>query len=342
MPEGHRSYNDYPGQEAVGNTAISIETRCLNPGLLLDRLAFYHQRWDFDQQSQHDHLNKVIQATPRGDAAETLQRWDTFVAALPGARATWCQPLLWRLALHLSRATAVENGSICLHPTYGFAYLPGTGLKGLARAYAELSGENQEDIARVFGPATDAGEKSRGSVMFLDAWPDRWPNLELDIVNVHHREYYSSKGESPPGDWESPSPSYFLTVAPGVSFRFTVATRDPRSVEGDLNLAQDWLQKGLEELGAGAKTAAGYGYFGEVKAWEPNPAASSPLEAFRQGLQHYAQTGCDKRQRNRLWPLLDQVLASNPDDLATALKELRKTDPRIVNSPKFQAYQRER
>ena len=41
------------------------------------------------------------------------------------------------LTLHLARASALENAGLCLHPLYGFAYLPGTGLKGLARAYAE-------------------------------------------------------------------------------------------------------------------------------------------------------------------------------------------------------------
>ena len=32
------------------------------------------------------------------------------------------------LTLHLSRATALENAGIALHPVYGFAYLPGSGL----------------------------------------------------------------------------------------------------------------------------------------------------------------------------------------------------------------------
>ena len=51
--------------------------------------------------------------------------------------------LRWRcattgpLTLHLVRASALENAGICLHPLYGFVYLPGTGLKGMARAYAE-------------------------------------------------------------------------------------------------------------------------------------------------------------------------------------------------------------
>src|SRR5581483_6165314 len=41
------------------------------------------------------------------------------------------------LTLHLARASALENAGICLHPLYGFASLPGSALKGMARAYAE-------------------------------------------------------------------------------------------------------------------------------------------------------------------------------------------------------------
>src|SRR5437763_1646783 len=40
------------------------------------------------------------------------------------------------LTLHLARASALENAGICLHPLYGFVYLPGSGVKGLAHAYA--------------------------------------------------------------------------------------------------------------------------------------------------------------------------------------------------------------
>ncbi len=41
------------------------------------------------------------------------------------------------LTLHLSRSGALENAGIALHPVYGFVYLPGSGIKGLTRAWAE-------------------------------------------------------------------------------------------------------------------------------------------------------------------------------------------------------------
>src|SRR4051794_29546054 len=38
------------------------------------------------------------------------------------------------MALHLARATALENVALCLHSIYGFAYIPGSGIKGMTRA----------------------------------------------------------------------------------------------------------------------------------------------------------------------------------------------------------------
>ncbi len=70
-----------------------------------------------------------------------------------------------------------------------------------------------------------------------------------------------SHEESPPGDWMSPEPIQFLTVAPGQEFLFTLAPRLPEDEEnmGDVELAIAWLEEALAWMGAGAKTAAGYG-----------------------------------------------------------------------------------
>jgi CRISPR-associated protein Cmr6 len=189
----------------------------------------------------------------------------------------------------------LENAGICLHPIHGFVYLPGTGLKGLARAYAErvwLETQPQTErvaawqkIEAVFGwaPAPDSekfwkpvglpmraeGEAAAaGSVVFHDAWPEKWPELTVDIVNNHHPLYY--RGEDAPGDWDSPNPVYFLAVKPGAAFTFALAKRRFDVSDALVKLAQRWLDGALTELGCGAKTAAGYGYFsGEATAAPP-------------------------------------------------------------------------
>ncbi|MGQ9768904.1 MAG: type III-B CRISPR module RAMP protein Cmr6, partial [Anaerolineae bacterium] len=113
-----------------------------------------------------------------------------------------------------------------------------------------------EDFRLIFGTTAVAGR-----AVFLDAIPKDKPTLDLDIMNPHFPKYYS--GEEPPTDWQSPVPVYFLAVAPQTEFRFAVGWRGALDEEAKRlqSLAITWLKTGLQELGAGAKTSAGYGYF---------------------------------------------------------------------------------
>jgi len=260
------------------NSHLDAEAPIANPGLLLDRLV---PAGDFDQKgTQYPHLDRVVKsmANAESQTEEMLADWDLMVHAVGGEKCAWSQTTVWHMALHLSRAIALENASLCLHPVYGFPFIPGTGLKGLARSSAQLcDGRNDRDrdLLRIFGKLGGTG-----SVVFLDAWPAEWPEIKVDIVNNHHKDYYSSKGETPPGDWESPNPVYFLVVAPGVKFKFAVVATTPRTSDDDLDMARDWLQSGLQDLGAGAKTAAGYGYFSapEDAAIQEPPPSDMPAE----------------------------------------------------------------
>ena len=180
------------------------------------------------------------------------------------------------LTLHLSRTNALENAGLAFHPIYGFVYLPGSGLKGMTRAWAEqMAKADAAEIKRVFGH--EPGETGEaGTVVFHDALPTDWPTLRLEIATSHHREYYSGKQNAAPGDWESPNPVTFLAVAPGASFRFALSLArggDAAAVEK----AASWLQAALCHAGAGAKTAAGYGRF-IVANPPPAPAALAQCE----------------------------------------------------------------
>jgi CRISPR-associated protein Cmr6 len=198
------------------------------------------------------------------------------------------------MTLHLARASALENAGICLHPLYGFAYLPGTGLKGMAHTFATEvwlpSQPHSEDawkqICRVFGwgpspwlhklanrlEVTIPKGSRAGEVVFHDGWPTEWPRLEMDIVNSHHSEYYQaheSDNEHPPGDWENPVPVYFLRIAAGTRFQFAVGKRHEEVSDEHVDLARTWLLGALCHLGAGAKTNAGYGSFRFESQCEP-------------------------------------------------------------------------
>jgi len=102
-----------------------------------------------------------------------------------------------------------------------------------------------------------------GTVQFLPAYPFSAPSpdLELDVVTVHHREYYSGNPQfATAPDIEEPVPVVFPTVAPGHVFTFVVLP-GRRCDETLLTAAKNWLKQGLETFGLGAKVAAGYGWF---------------------------------------------------------------------------------
>jgi CRISPR type III-B/RAMP module RAMP protein Cmr6 len=102
-----------------------------------------------------------------------------------------------------------------------------------------------------------------GEVQFLPAYPFSAPakDLELDVVTVHHREYYAGNPQyATAPDIEEPVPVVFPAVAPGHVFAFAVLPGRRRG-DGLLDIAKQWLKQGLETFGLGAKVAAGYGWF---------------------------------------------------------------------------------
>jgi CRISPR/Cas system CMR subunit Cmr6 (Cas7 group RAMP superfamily) len=173
----------------------------------------------------------------------------------------------WRLVVGLGNKANPHEIGLALHGTYGWPVIPGPGLKGLAAAWASSpeSGADPGDVRRIFGgprpgekitPATPAG---RGTVRFLDAIPDSRPvSVVADVMTPHVKPYYdrlaAGKDFVPPAEYHNPVPLTFLTVRGG----FAVDLYG--SSDQDVQLAADWLTAAGEELGAGAKTAAGYGY----------------------------------------------------------------------------------
>lgn len=318
--------------DAVVGSLMSTNT-AVHPGLLLDRFVGYtaNPAWtalSFDQKLQKEHLDKVVRHSTRlgALAGGVPPMWDELCRATDAK--TWKHKTIWRFALHLSRATAVENASLCLHPIYGFTYIPATGLKGLARATAVLIEKRDDktdpDILRIFGK-----QEGAGSVIFHDAWPVAWPKIEVDIVNNHHPDYYKDRGEngSAPGDWESPNPVYFLTVVPGTEFRFGIAKRHHETHPDDVDQARRWLQQGLQELGAGAKTAAGYGYFEEPTEYAVPPPLEPPdpseaewsdaVRGFASGFRTWLADGADGAVRGNF---LNELNNMTTEDRAKAVE----------------------
>jgi len=135
-------------------------------------------------------------------------------------------------------------------------------------------------------------EPTGGGVAFYDALPvpgQTGPLVETDVMTPHYPKYYDSRGGSPPSDDQDPRPVTFLSVAPDVTFRFAFRLRETPVLREAMSRVEAtgkevrervarWLTGALAEQGAGAKTAAGYGYFGreepaeEVGTAEPGTA----------------------------------------------------------------------
>lgn len=193
---------------------------------------------------------------------EFVDRLGRMATALRGE--VRCFTTGWRFVTGLGREHPVENG-FAWHHVLGVPYLPGSSVKGVVRAWAELwAGADKADMLRIFGPPGTVPEKSVGSVIFFDALPAGPVKVQADVMTPHYAPYYQPQGvPQPPGDWFDPRPISFLTVAPGQPFLFAIAPRRPECPEDrrDCVLALEWLEEALAGIGAGAKTAVGYGRF---------------------------------------------------------------------------------
>ena len=176
----------------------------------------------------------------------------------------------WRFVSGLGSGHPYEAGFIW-HRTLGVPYLPGSSIKGMIRAWVEQWCDeddcNGDTVRRLFGsesvPDSPNSDKA-GDLIVFDAFPLRPPTLELDILNPHYQPYYESNGKKFPADYYSPVPVFFLTVAPNQSFRFCLAPRPGAVTDNPADNVRQGvklLTQALETLGAGGKTAVGYGTF---------------------------------------------------------------------------------
>ncbi len=244
-----------------------------NPGLLFDRFAPETAVFGDTAEGtpRRDFLRQVLAAAERlaADklAQEILARWEATVRAA-GAEPVVVE-LQSRLVTGLGAHGPLEIGF--RFDRLGFPVLPGSGLKGVARAYAHLVvglEETNEDFRQVFGhvPKKEREGESEtdaeaGSLVFFDAYPEPGWRLELDVMTPHYPEYYA--GKAPPTPWQNPTPITFLTVAPGTRYRVAVGLRQGIEDPGGRlrTVALKWLLAGLAQLGFGAKTTSGYGVF---------------------------------------------------------------------------------
>ncbi len=238
-----------------------------------------------------------------------------------------------RLIIGLGGTNALETG-MKLHPLYGFPYIPASGLKGLARAYAEISEElSHEEIRDIFGSEDkdprNAKNNRQGKAMFMDGLPNQFPKVELDIMNPHYTEYYQGEKDSrgdliPPGDYLNPVPIFFLAVAERQTFSFALISRDQECIQK----AKACLMGGLTQLGAGGKTNVGYGYFQTGLTSQVSNLASLATED--ESKINVKEKGQENPSRTEQLIIKDVTLIWNPGD-----KSLKTT---VNGKPAFIAH----
>jgi CRISPR-associated protein Cmr6 len=177
-----------------------------------------------------------------------------------GTTLLWTGVVQGRMVVGLG-AESVRETNIALEHTWGVPVIPGSALKGVAAAAAHrfggeswakttTDGRGGADHRTLFGDTS-----SQGFVTFHDAWwiPKSGEALpfELDIMTVHHADYYGGQ-EAAPADWDEPNPVAFLTAQGS----YLIALSGP---DGWVARAYEWLEIALERLGVGGKTRAGYG-----------------------------------------------------------------------------------
>lgn len=212
-----------------------------------------------------------------GQMEETLERYVSLVRICGGDVRVY--RTVTRFVTGLGFDHPVENG-FTWHYTLGTPYLPGSSVKGILRNWAEQwwdvqdKDERVKEVDKIFGAET--GNKAAGELIIFDALPVKPVQLEIEVMTPHYSPYYQGEGkDKPPADWYNPVPIPYLTVAREQQFIFGLAPRQGANI--NLELVFEWLDEALKTIGAGAKTASGYGCFMHDKSFKI-PIVKYPVE----------------------------------------------------------------
>jgi len=251
-------------------------------GLWYDRFfKQYDEQWQIYVEDNHEHTTDGKRAWIRTveknvGEKEALQKASDRLAMLCQFRKgdIHIATSSWHFATGLGNPHPVENGFLW-HPTLGVPYIPGAAIKGLLRAWMEGDWEESRDnykLHRWFGsedkdPKKCDRDNKAGAFIFFDALPLEPVKLKADIMTPHMGAWYEKGHDTPldpkvtPADWHNPIPIPFL-VADKPKFMFSVVPRNGKE-NPELAGVMLALENALKYLGAGAKTAVGYGHMSD-------------------------------------------------------------------------------
>jgi CRISPR-associated protein Cmr6 len=218
------------------------------------------------------------------------------------------------------------------HPTLGTPYLPGSGVKGAVRAWAERwAGVGAAVVERVFGPRP-GGALTVGSVVFFDALPTKPVKLVQDIINPHYPDWYREEPGGAPSDDQDPVPVNLLCVESDARFLFGLAPRrrGDEQDEADAVAALGWLRDLLDFVGVGAKTSAGYGRF--VIDADTENATQLRRRERREAMEREAAIEREKSMRSALGAELFEEAVRRSWSTATVPPDLDRARNDFLNS----------
>jgi CRISPR-associated protein Cmr6 len=307
-----------------------------NAGLWLDRFL---NRGD-GKAPVRDLIVKALEVIklPHG-YKRAFERRETALESLDGGfeggvTRFWTGDTQGRMIVGISMASVRETGISLLRP-WGVPFIPGSALKGVA---ASMARSHAGDAWKPGGDGHRAlfGDQLLGGcVVFHDAWwsptaPGEPLPLDLDVMTVHHRAYYSGGAEAP-CDWDEPTPVAFITARG----QYLVALSGPASW---VEAAGTLLAAGIAELGIGAKTAAGYGRVTLVhkrtKAEEAQERANQERARKAAPLRDLPARFKGASNANDLVKvaLRAQRDGAHPEDVSAAAAGLWRRDPRFWKS----------
>lgn len=318
------NYPFYRGSIEAARQIAPGQTKTANTGLWFTRFySAFESDWSVGEDGKRGWIDRTVDLNPSGDSDQIsalLERQRKLCLALGGQVA--CLQTLGNFVTGTGLSHPVENG-FTFHPTLGMPYLPASGVKGLLRGWVEVwmdhgTQDKHALVARWFGAAkggdadaanTSAADfESAGNYIFFDALPGKPVNLGCDVMTPHMGKWYENGGEitaasqatTAPADWHSPVPVPFLVVKQGTDFTFMVAPRLTGNPDADGRTSAELpsvlaeLKNALEWLGAGAKTAAGYGRMVDQQALD--------RERLMQGLKESGiPTGEDVLDASLTW-----------------------------------------
>lgn len=207
----------------------------------------------------------------------------------------------WHFVTGMGIPHPIENGLIW-HPTLGVPYLPGAAVKGIVRAWLETWGGDADTqkqkacLLALFG-SDDKDSRNQqvdnqaGGLIFFDALPVSSVRLGIDVMTPHMGDWYAQgntikdlqkESKKIPADWHDPVPVKYLVVKEA-KFLFSVAPRHKEYI-GEVCDVMSALKDALDLLGAGAKTAVGYGQLAQDDE-ETNRLHTQLREIHHQKLQ---------------------------------------------------------